>query len=197
MKVEIRVGHIYERGLFAIEPIKKNEFICFLPLDYIQLDGAWYVFDNEYNYPYKVNFRYGITCDLISNNDNEHDSLLYTINEKRCKCLQFFKKSVQVIGVSDPGRTDGLFVGHIINDFVDMSFVNNINYDKMSKEFSNVTVESKPVMYKGRLGLRVIASKDIKKDDELYLSYGQEYWKKYSGSKMHIYPVLLNKYFVS
>jgi hypothetical protein len=67
----------------------------------------------------------------------------------------------------------------------------------MSNEFSNVRVSSKLRIFKDssdkkRLGLKVISTKDIKKNSELYLSYGSDYWKKYSGKERFVYVVKLN-----
>lgn len=43
-----------------------------------------------------------------------------------------------------------------------------------------------------RLGLKIVASKNINKGDELYLSYGHEYWKKYSSRGRSTYSVSVN-----
>ena len=104
-----------------------------------------------------------------------------------------FQENIEIVGVSNSQKLEANFVGHMINDYVDMSFISEKNYEKMSKEFCNVKVSSKLELFKhtGRkkLGLKVKALKDIQKGEELYLSYGSNYWKKYSEKGKFIYEV--------
>jgi len=197
MKVEIRLRADNERGLFAIDNIKKNEFICILPIDYIQLDNKWYVFNGRFLNT-KIDFRYGILCEIEQNGVNEYETIRNLALSKK----SLNSNKLEIIGVSNDKETEENFIGHMINDYVDMSFLSENKYEKMSKEFSNVKVLPKlelfslplhPVYHsRGRLGLRIIATKDIVKGKELYLSYGSEYWKKYSRKeKKYIFQIEL------
>jgi hypothetical protein len=192
MKVEIRVRADKERGLFATEYIKKGEVVCILPIDYFQLDNRWYVMDEKYIHN-KIDFRYGILCEIDRNGGNEYDAFHSMINDKKHCMLKLLSK-MEIIGVSNRDVTIGDFIGHIINDYVDMSFLNENNYKKMSKEFSNVRVSAKLQIFKKdkRVGLRIIAIKDIEKGKELYMSYGSDYWKKYSGKDKFVYDIKLS-----
>ncbi len=191
MKVEIRVRADKERGIFATEQIKKGEFICILPIDYFRLDDKWYVINEKYLHN-KVDFRYGILCEIDKNGANEYQTFLL-MNKKVCifKSLNPTNK-LKIIGVSNHVETLDNFIGHMINDYVDMSFLNEKNYEKMSKEFSNVSVSSRLELFNKRPGLKISATKDIEKGKELYLSYGSEYWKKYSGKEKFVYDVKLS-----
>jgi len=183
MKVEIKIRSDNERGLFATENIKKGEFICILPIDYFRLDDKWYVTNEKFLHN-KVDFRYGILCEMNKNGLNEYQTFL-SINKKRCFLKSLNK--IDIIGISNHTETSDNFIGHMINDYVDMSFLNENNYEKMSKEFSNVRASSKLKVFDKRLGLKILATKNIEKGKELYLSYGSEYWKKYSRKKKFVY----------
>lgn len=196
MKVEIKIGQDNERGLFACDDIKKGEMVCILPIDYFQLDNNWYTFTEQSN---KINFRYGIICEIVKNGITQYESFssFFKKRNKRHKCIfkqlqsATNKKNIQIIGVSNPTKTESNFLGHMINDYVDMTFLSEINYDRMSTEFSNVKVSPKLKMFDNRLGLKITASKEIKKGEELYLSYGSDYWKQYSGKKSFVYAMKL------
>lgn len=191
MKVEIRSRFDNEKGLFAVENIKKGEFICILPIDYFQLDGNWYVTSKD-NLENKINFRYGILCDIkMDKNKTELENFNFFYKKKKRKwCI--LNKYSEIIGISNNHKTDENFIGHMINDYVDMLFLTKNKYENLSKEFSNVEVFPKLHVFGERLGLKINASKYIKKGNELYMSYGSNYWTKYSGKKDFIYNVKLN-----
>lgn len=219
MKIEIRLRADNERGLFAIENIKKGEFICVLPIDYFQLDDIWYgigdLFNvirtnddtNLHNIIEKIDFRYGILCNLRNNQSkNQFENfILFLKKSKQYKCNVINKiskiiyKTSTIIGVSNPCKLDDIFIGHIINDYVDMSFLTENKYKKLSDDFCNVRVLPKLKIFtytkdgtiKKRPGLKIKALRDIEKGEELYLSYGSEYWKKYSGKEKFIYSLEL------
>jgi hypothetical protein len=193
MKAEVRLRSDNERGLFTTEYIKKGEFICILPIDYFQLDGKWYV-TSERHLNNQIDFRYGIICEVKTNetkSELENFRVFFNGNKSKCRILKKLN-SFNIIGISDKNRIDDIFIGHIINDYVDMSFLTEIKYDKLSQEFSNVKVSSKLEIIKERLGLRISATENIEKDKELYLSYGSDYWKKYSKKEKFIYNVKLH-----
>jgi len=190
MKVEVKIRQDNERGLFAKDDIKKGEFVCILPIDYFQLDNNWYTTTEQIN---RINFRYGIVCEIMKNGTNQYESFSSFLKKKNHKCCfnNLTHKTMQIIGVSNPDKLETNFIGHMINDYVDMSFLSEINYERTSTEFSNVRVSSKLKIFGNRIGLKIIALKDIKKGKELYLSYGSEYWKQYSEKKRFVYIVNL------
>jgi SET domain-containing protein len=194
MKVIVKIRQDNERGLFATHDIKKGEYICILPIDYFQLDNRWYTTNSvTYDQIDKINFRYGILCEISKIKDTQYESFSSFLNGSKRKCITCFWKKTEIVGVSNPDKTDFPFVGHIINDYVDMSFLSENKYEKMSKEFSNVKVSSKlQILDHNRLGLKIKATKDIESGTELYLSYGSEYWKTYSGKQRFVYNIKIS-----
>ncbi len=193
MKVEVRLRADKQRGLFAIEDIKKGEFICILPIDYFQLDGKWYTI-SEHNLRDAIDFRYGILCELDSNKiNNQFENFRIFLENKNWKCILRKFDITKIIGASKGNQTTNNFVGHMINDYVNTSFITENKYKKISTEFSNVRVSPKLKLFgtkdNYRLGLKIIATNGIKKGEELYLSYGINYWKK-QKEKFIFYPKL-------
>lgn len=191
MKLIVKIRRDGERGLFATEDIKKDEFICILPIDYIYLDANWYTTTKQSS---NINFRYGIICDILKTNINQLESFLDFYYDKKINCfknlIKYIKNDkINIIGVSNPDIVKDLFIGHMINDGVDMSFLSENNYKKMSKKFSNVKVIPLLKKFKNRLGLDIITTKNIKKGEELLMTYGTEYWKKYSKKGNFIYNI--------
>ena len=89
---------------------------------------------------------------------------------------------MRLSAISNFNRIEGNFIGHMINDYVDMSFLDQNKYLQLSTAHENVTVDSKIHMYEFKsLGLRIHASKNIRKDSELFFMYGVTYWEKYSN----------------
>jgi hypothetical protein len=193
MKVEVKLRSDNERGLFAIEDIKKGDLVCILPIDYLQLDDNWYTTQQTTSTLNRIDFRYGILCEIDKKKEfeNQFQNFHLFFKESIYKCCLFKTyDKIELIGVSNRYITDGLFIGHMINDYVDMSFLSEKKYEKMSLDFSNVKVSSKLEIFdQNRLGLKIKATKDIKNGKELYLTYGPEYWKKYSGKDKFIYSV--------
>ncbi len=194
MKVEIRIREDNERGLFATEYIKKGEFVCILPIDFFQLDKKWYVMDKRYLHN-KIDFRYGILCEMNKTEINEFQTFISMLTNKKWKCVLMTLKQqskLEIICVSNSEEMIGNFIGHMINDYVDMTFLNEKNYEIVSKEFSNVKASSKLEIFDKRIGIKITATKDIEKGKELYLSYGSDDWKKYSNKDKFIYQVDLS-----
>lgn len=80
---------------------------------------------------------------------------------------------------SEPVITNEQPVKYDLNDTIGSSnTVNSLN-----------SVTSSTLKASNRLGLKITASKNINKGEELYLSYGCDYWKKYSSRGKCIYSV--------
>lgn len=194
MKVSVKKRSEKEKGLFATDDIKKGEYICVIPIDYIKLDSQWYVLENQST---KLNFKYTTKCNLI-NKCTEIDTTDFEIfcmclsNHSKISNCEYLYRIItnnnirEVVGVSNPEKSDDEFIGHIINDFVDMTFLADTKYKQLSELHQNVKINHNLEIFehlgKKRLGLRVCASKNIKKDDEIFYSYGTRYWGKYSDS---------------
>ena len=186
MNVEIKQDSRGERGLFATKDIPKGKFICNLPIDYLKVGNKWFSSENVNNGP--VNFRYGIYCDLpINKNRTIKKNLQMLINNEDNKA----NSVKELIGVSNPDRTEGYFIGHMINDSVSMSILDRDTYNKISEKRENVKISPVLELFGNRLGLKVTAKKRIKKGNELYFNYGEDYWKNYSnGDAYEINPVV-------
>ena len=188
MKIEVRIRDDKERGLFAIQNIKKGEYVCVLPIDYICLDQKWYTLQEQTN---KVSFRYGIRCDFVhgSSRGTELTKFENFVKNKSTICI-LKRHRTEIMGISNFNRLEGDFLGHMINDYVTMSMFSEFIYKKISKDHENITVTTDLELFKvdteHRLGLKLYASKNIKKDQELYFSYGVDYWDKYSNEKNEI-----------
>jgi hypothetical protein len=217
MKVEVKVRSDKERGLFAVEDIKKNEFVCILPIDYFQLDSEWYSTEDRLNTPNtpntpnttntsntpntsNINFRYGILFEIPKKQKNDQlhnfkEFINKTNNSFQCFKKVIYNKKIDIVGVSNENRIEDDFIGHMINDYVNMVFLTENKYETLSNEYSNVEVSSKLEIFernnKVRLGLRITAIKNIKKNTELFLTYGSKYWKTYSNNNKCIYKVNL------
>lgn len=127
-----------------------------------------------------------IVCILpIDYYKRKNDSKWYTIEEinKGPINLRYAIKCGNFIGVSNHNRIENEFIGHMINDYIDMSLVNKNKYEILSSIHENVEVEDSINKYNNRLGLKVISKRNIKKDEEIFFSYGVEYWKEYSSNK--------------
>jgi hypothetical protein len=195
---EVRIRPDSERGVFAIRNIKKGEFICILPIDFIKVGGQWYTLYPE-NLEKVINFRYGIECDLIIPTNDGNTSLFETFKTFLTRKKKYINNIItpsatrssyklSITGVSIPDYS-GYYSGHMINDYVSMSFLDKKNYCKFSERYENVKVISELELFTEgttgvvRLGLQVIAKKNIKKNQELYFMYGVDYWKSYSSDK--------------
>jgi len=182
MKVEIRYREDNERGVFATEYIKKGEYLCILPIDYFKLDEKWYTLKPQTN---KVSFKYGIVCDMISSSmsSKQMDQFISFMNSKQIPSYILGIRT-KISGISNYNVVEDEFIGHMLNDYVDMSFLSDSKYTKVSKEHENVKVNTYLELFNHnetkRLGLKIYASKNIKKDEELYFTYGYEYWNNYS-----------------
>ncbi len=202
MKVSVRPSKIIgERGLFADINIQKGEYICVLPIDYLQIGEKWYTVHNDNKGP--INFRYGIACDLVVPNSDNNISILDTfmnfITSPRIKTRSSIR--IGLTGVSNHEIIDEKFIGHMINDYIDMSLLDKQKYNQLSVLHENIEIDSDLEIFdssKGKiLGLRVSAKKYIRKDEELFFSYGVDYWKNYSGIGCFeinpvIYPISLS-----
>lgn len=175
MCVEIKTDSQGERGLFATENISKGKHICYLPIDYLKLNEKWFTTNEKNKGP--VNFRYGIHCDfqIIDKNINLEKNLRLLLENKKSN------KTIEICGVSNHKIIKFPFVGHMINDSVNMSILSSNLYKRISERYENVDIGNIINYISNTTCLKIIAKKDIKKGAELYFNYGIEYWKNYSN----------------
>lgn len=187
-KVKVKLRPDGERGLFAIRDIKEGEYICLMPIDYVLLGDDWYTINDDYNI---IDFRYGILCKIKKDGSTDYESFVSFLQNRKKKCKSFFGslfedifgRHVNIIGVSNSNKVENEFIGHMINDYIDMSLVSSNIYNVLSRQYSNVDISCKLKLFEDRLGLVIVASRDIKMGEELYMNYGSEYWKAYSDNK--------------
>ena len=176
-----------ERGLFVNTSINRGGYICILPIDYLNISSIWYSLQKDNIGP--VNFRYGIKCDLTIPQSDKNVSVFGTFMNFLSNSKIRNSLKIELSGVSNSDKLEGDFLGHMINDYVNMSLLNRTSYEKISNMHENVIVENTLGLYDGRLGLRIFAKKDIKSGEELFFSYGVDYWKNYSGlDKFELLP---------
>jgi len=182
-----------ERGLFASTNIKRGEYVCALPIDYLKISSKWYSLNPKDTGP--INFRYGIQCDLVVPQSDKNVSVLGTFVNFLTSPRIITRSSLRIglSGVSNPNRLEHDFLGHMMNDYVDMSLLDKHRYEQLSLPHENVEVDGDLEIFNSptglRLGLRVVAKRNIRRGEELFFSYGVDYWKNYSGpEKIEINP---------
>lgn len=144
-------SNIHGIGVFATKDILKNSIITIYPADIM------YITYNE-NSTVQYSKRQGGHC--YKNIKN-----LYSVS---------FYDDYTVIG--DPEfNTDPNFLGHMINDAV-KPIDNNINeYLKKSNELKNCEIISMAYNDVPYISL-IVSTRDIKVSEELFISYGTDYW---------------------
>lgn len=153
-KVEVRKSNIHGNGVFAKQDIKKNEIVTFYPVDILQL----YLSDDE-----QIGFFSDRYLKKFGKDINRSNLYKYSCNNKN-------------IILGEPSFIDNNnYIGHIINDVAthDKTKSSIKKYKKLSNKancgFYNL-------LEYNELCIPVIVEKDIKKDEELLISYGVPYW---------------------
>ncbi len=153
---EVRKSEIHGNGVFAKRDIKINEIITFYPAHILQLyignDESILAFSN------KIKEKYG------------NDSINHINNHYRYSC----NNRNELIG--DPTINDNSnYLGHIINDSIMHNKTKKSRklYNKLSNTQANCDFNNLEPYY---LYIPIISKKFIKKDEELYVSYGVQYW---------------------
>ena len=173
------------RGVYATCAIKKGEVVTHYPVDATHKTSK---LSNGNTGIYGVDVKWKFKGDTTFLPDERY----YICDEKR-----------KYVYAPDPERFDPEFCGHIMNDFISIpkKFIqfkpvskNELGtgyeyadhaiyppaihqYNKISYFFRNV--ERTRFTHVGkdrRLGFAMVATRDIKKDEELYFHYGYNYW---------------------
>jgi len=165
-------------GLFAKNDILKDELITFYPSDIASyapngdLSKPGHVSIETYSQRFKIQFEKNIkkereNCAMI----NEY---IYDLDQNyRIIGSPFFIK-------------DTNYMGHFINDGAKSD---SIESNKVYLTISSLKSNCRFYHLKDLL-VAIIATKDIKKDEEFYITYGIEYWESYNKLKLDNPPEL-------
>ena len=153
--VEIKKSKIHNNGVFAKRDIQIDEIITLYPVDILQL----YVGNDESI----LNFskRYKEKNGMVVNDINQY--------------YKYHCDNRNII-IGDPAFIDNTnYLGHMINDGMkhDKSNKSRKLYKKLSEKKANCEFNNIPPY---QLYVPVVAAKNIKKDEELFVSYGIQYW---------------------
>ena len=152
---------IHGKGVFASRDIKEGELITFYPAHYVVMTPS----DQDPN----TNKEFGVLNSSFTNNKDLTDFLrvTYTFN---------IDENIGICG--DPTITESTdFLGHMINDGCRGHYT-KIPNPKDIKLYETITkLKRNSVIHLERDAITfVVASCDIKKDDEILISYGYPYW---------------------
>ena len=156
--IYINKSNIHGIGLFAKKDINKDELITIYPAHIIEIVLQPKVFRltsiNEYRHPYKIlNWKdYAI----------KYDNKSYIIGNPKLK-------------------ENTNFAGHLCNDgykhnFISKNKKNKNKYNKKIIELNNASFRE--LRNPNFIGIGIISNKNIKKDEEILVSYGFDYWLK-------------------
>ena len=166
-KVYLKESSVHGLGVFAQKDLKAGELITIYPPHYVLYypQGKEADQNNIEAYLNDTFSQAKITPEL-------YDIYSFNVNSY----YSFY---------GDPEIRDPDFLGHMINDGVKST--DPVEYNKLFLIKNNAT----PVdVGKFGLTLAIMAIKDIKKDEEILIPYGVEYWKNIDlGVKSKIIPI--------
>jgi len=152
--VEVRKSKVHGNGVFAKQNIKKDEILTFYPIDILKLkvddDSCIATFSKRY-----LN-KYGAVY------DDRFTDYQYRMPDNNL-----------IIGCPDFTDNNN-FIGHIIND---ISKHNKTS--KSIKKYKNDIKKCNAILYNcsdNNLYVPVLASRDIIQNEEIFVSYGVQYW---------------------
>ncbi len=168
-KVYIKPSKIHGLGAFAKRDIRKGELITFYPGDILEFTPNK---DRHLPKHLLINYSserfqdtYGKTLDnRISKRNNDY----------ALKVDDYFTI------ISEPSfDTDSNYMGHLINDgaCLSSSNINNEQAIELYVKISFMKANCRYYMLKEGLHMAMVATRDIKKDEELLAMYGVDYWK--------------------
>ena len=146
-------------GLFTNIDIKKNDIVCYYP--------PVIIWDHT-------------TQNIIHNFDNFD---INNLNNFYTSDYVYTSHKISIIGFKDTIINNDMYLGHIAND-------NNYNPKKIYSNNKNNCVFKKTPFelttdsFKDNKSLALIATRDIKIDDEIFVTYGKEYWYGSSSNEL-------------
>jgi SET domain-containing protein len=161
-KVEVLKSNLHGNGVFAKTFIKKGELITFYPGDIVRYypNGRKKLKNEKIWHSVYYSDRY----DKIRERDNMWDDD-YAIN------LDNYYSICSHSGFTN----DSNYLGHIINDGAKHN-----STEKSEKLYMKITqIKSNCIYYPmiDNFHLAIVSKRDIKKGEELYVSYGMLYWR--------------------
>ena len=166
--VEVKISSVHGKGVFATKPIKYGEIITFYPGD-----SANYIPEaNEHEPSHIVICRLSSRVkELLNSKDIEKDaSMLYnTYGQYNCKISDYYSITGHPQLDKDPSYT-----GHLINDryVCDFKKITPSVYLELSAKKTNAIFKN----LKNNTHVSVIARRDIIPGEEIFVTYGIEYW---------------------
>lgn len=171
--ITVKPSTIHGRGVFAIKDIKNKELITFYPGDVLEYTPNRDRNNNNHcviTYSSKrFKNKYGNVAKEEKYRDNNYAftiSNLYTIIGD-----PFFDK--------DPN-----YMGHFINDGAKSTSTRQSNeiYLKISLLKANCCFQH----IRGDIHVAIVSTRDIKKDEELFIHYGLQYWESFNKNKQKL-----------
>lgn len=155
--VEVRDSGVLGKGVFACDDIEKGKVVTYYPAHCLMLDEIKTKNNKEYN-------------SLFSHDNFELDEN-YKIKVNNKYSIYGNKNNI----------SNNLLLGHIINDSINIVIneKNNIEEELKTKimDYMKNSKNNCTIMMNERLGICYIkTTKDIKKDEELFMSYQLNYW---------------------
>jgi len=162
-KVYISASKIHGNGLFTKKDIKAGEIITFYPGDIL----AYYPEKNRDIEGHVVGY---IFCDELK--DNKELNEAFNNNKKYYKDYQLaVNESYSLIGIPEINNNPA-YLGHFCNDGA------RGHTEKDKKIYETVSVLKSNAYFKNICDcmMAVVAIKDIKKNEEILVTYGHGYW---------------------
>jgi SET domain-containing protein len=166
--VVIKSSNIHGRGLFANKNINKGDLITFYPADIV-----------EY-YPNKDGHKDGHIAALFPS--VEYAKKYGNQKEKFLNAYGFMINSEYSIYGHPSFDNDKNYMGHFINDGAKSD-----SSEKADKIYTIVSLKKANCEFyilKGDLHVAIIASRDILEGEELFISYGIQYWQSYNKNNI-------------
>ena len=166
-KCEVRRSRVHGLGLFATKHIEAWECVTLYPADGITV---YLSLDDRDTRCIKVKKFAGMTPDVCA---------LYSAKA----LFNYLGREVEIVG--DPAsHDDPMWAGHMANDRVRMTHGHQAGvYSQVSQAGSNAQIAPLPFpesMFKEDLVccVAVLATRDIEPGEEVFVTYGDEYWTK-------------------
>lgn len=157
-KVEIRPSIVHGNGVFANRDITRGEIVTFYPCDIMIMYPKGRESDARdmvlgYNTPATYDATYVIR--------NRHHLGIYKF---------MFDDDHDIIGVPELS-TNPTYLGHMANDAAHVEDGDILSYKEISSRGMNVIFERVHGCH-----VALTAVRDIRKDEEIFVSYGPNYW---------------------
>lgn len=155
-KTEVRMSSKNGNGLFAKEFIPKGEVVTFFPGDFVRFHPD----DSEYGAVFPSERQ-------SKNSSHEEINKLVSYGHK-------INEDYSIFG-NPKFSNDPSYLGHFINDGAKPNSNPKSHGIYLSVSKMTANCDFKLI---GGLHLAIITTKDIKKDDELFITYGLDWWKR-------------------